>query len=108
MYFKYPDIKLYNLSDPFYNDICNIFTSEVNRDMSLNDRRNDYINMLGDLYKQWTVHIKITKIEKKELKWYIRIEDISKITNKINLIISFGQISYLIINEKHQKYSKKL
>jgi len=52
MYFKYPDIKLYNLSDPFYNDICNIFTSEVNRDMSLNDRRNDYINMLGDLYKQ--------------------------------------------------------
>ena len=42
MYFKYPDIELYNLSDPFYNDICSIYTSEVNTDMSLNDRRNEY------------------------------------------------------------------
>ena len=42
MYFKYPDIVLYNISDPFYNDICNIYTSEVNTDMSLNDRRSEY------------------------------------------------------------------
>ena len=42
MNYKYPNIELYNLSDPFYNDICNIFTSEVNTDMTLNDRRNEY------------------------------------------------------------------
>ena len=42
MNFKYPNIELNNLSDPFYNDICNLFTSEVNTDMTLNDRRNEY------------------------------------------------------------------
>jgi hypothetical protein len=42
MYFKYPEIELYNISHPFYNDICNIYTSEVNTDMSLNDRRSEY------------------------------------------------------------------
>ena len=42
MNYKYPNIELYNLSDPFYNDICNLFTSEVNTDMTLNDRRNEY------------------------------------------------------------------
>ena len=42
MNYKYPNIELYNLSDPFYNDICNLFTTEVNTDMTLNDRRNEY------------------------------------------------------------------
>ena len=42
MYYKYPNIELYNLQDPFYNDICSIYTSEVNTDMTLNDRRKEY------------------------------------------------------------------
>ena len=39
---KYPKIDLSNINDPFYNDICFLFTSEVNTDMSLNDRRKEY------------------------------------------------------------------
>ena len=39
---KYPNIEIYNLDDPFYNDICSLFTTDVNTDMTLNDRRNEY------------------------------------------------------------------
>ena len=35
-------MQLYNLSDPFFNDICVHFTSDFNTDMTLNDRRNEY------------------------------------------------------------------
>ena len=42
MYNKYPDVQLFNLSTPFFSDICFRFTSDVNTDISLNDRRNDY------------------------------------------------------------------
>ena len=42
MYYKYPNIEIFNLTDPFYNDICSLYTSEVNTDMSLNDRRKEY------------------------------------------------------------------
>ena len=37
-----PKMQLYNLSDPFFNDICVHFTSDFNTDMTLNDRRNEY------------------------------------------------------------------
>ena len=34
---------MYNSSDPFYNDICFKFSSEVNgKDVTLKDRRNEY------------------------------------------------------------------
>ena len=39
---KYPEVELYNLSDPFYSDICFLFTSDEGTDMTLNDRRNEY------------------------------------------------------------------
>ena len=42
MAIKYPVVNLSNISDPFYNDICFVFTSDVNTDMTLNDRRNEY------------------------------------------------------------------
>ena len=42
MYELHPEIELYNISDPFYNDICFVFTSDVGTDMTLNDRRNEY------------------------------------------------------------------
>ena len=42
MSLDYPSIDLSNISDPFYNDICFLFTTEVNTDMSLKDRREEY------------------------------------------------------------------
>ena len=42
IYERYPEIELYNITDPFYNDICYLFTSDVGTDMTLNDRRNEY------------------------------------------------------------------
>ena len=42
MYSLYPEIDLSNISDPFYNDICFLFTTDVDTDMTLNDRRNEY------------------------------------------------------------------
>ena len=38
----YPNADLSNISDPFYNDICFLFTSDVETDMTLNDRRKEY------------------------------------------------------------------
>ena len=42
MYKKYPEVELSNISDPFYNDICFLFTTDEGTDMTLNDRRNEY------------------------------------------------------------------
>ena len=42
MYQKNPDINLGNIDDPFYNDICVLFTSDFDTDMTLNDRRDEY------------------------------------------------------------------
>ena len=41
-YSKKPNIQLYNISDPFYNDICLEFISEFDTDMTLDDRRKTY------------------------------------------------------------------
>ena len=41
-YSKDPKIELYNLNNPFFNDICFKFSSEINTDMTLNDRRKEY------------------------------------------------------------------
>ena len=47
MYKDYPEVDLSNISDPFYNDVCFLFTSDVGTDMTLNDRRKEYyINYL--------------------------------------------------------------
>ena len=46
MYNKYPDIELSNIDDPFYNDICTLYTTDVDTDMTLNDRRKEfYVNI---------------------------------------------------------------
>jgi len=42
MYLHYPDVELSNISDPFYNDICNTFKTDVDTDMTLNDRSDEY------------------------------------------------------------------
>ena len=36
------NINLFNISDPFFNDICFIYTSEKGRDITIEDRRKDY------------------------------------------------------------------
>ena len=41
-YLKDPNIELYNINDPFFNDICCQFSSEINTDVTLNDRREEY------------------------------------------------------------------
>ena len=38
----FPEVDISNLSDPFYNDVCFLFTSDVGTDMTLNDRRKEY------------------------------------------------------------------
>ena len=39
---KDPEIELYNINDPFFNDICYQFSSEIDTDMTLDDRRKEY------------------------------------------------------------------
>ena len=39
---EYPEVELYNIDDPFYNDICFQFNSEIDSDMTLDDRRQEY------------------------------------------------------------------
>ena len=39
---KYPNVALYDINDPFFNDICFKFTSEIDTDMTLNERRKEY------------------------------------------------------------------
>ena len=63
MYLHYPDVELSNISDPFYNDICNNFRTYVDTDMTLNDRRDEYYiaaSLCEDGYE-------IVKISNKEL-----------------------------------------
>ena len=40
---------LFNESDPFYNDICSIYTSENGTDMTLNDRRKEIFDSSGNI-----------------------------------------------------------
>ena len=45
MYKMNEKIELSNIDNIFYNDICELYTTEVNTDMSLNDRRDEfYVN----------------------------------------------------------------
>ena len=39
---EYPEVELYNIEDPFFNDICFQFKSEIEADMTLDDRRQEY------------------------------------------------------------------
>ena len=39
---KYPEVNIFDINDPFYNDICFLFETDVGTDMTLNDRREEY------------------------------------------------------------------
>ena len=46
MYKDNPERDLNNINDLFYNDICNLYTTEFGTDMTLNDRREEfYLNI---------------------------------------------------------------
>ena len=54
---KYPNIVFYNLDDPFYNDICTEFTSDLGTDMTLDDRRKEYyINNQVSFADSWKIY----------------------------------------------------
>ena len=85
MYKDYPEVDLSNISDPFYNDVCFLFTSDVGTDMTLNDRRKEYyVN-------------------------YSLCEDNCTLIGVINKDINPRSVcsceikSYIIFNEKHGK-----
>ena len=42
LYETYPQIETFNINDPFYNDVCFLFTSDVGTDMNLDDRIQEY------------------------------------------------------------------
>ena len=45
MHKKHPEIDLSNINDSFFNDICFIYTTEYDTDITLNDRREEfYVN----------------------------------------------------------------
>ena len=62
-----------------------------------------------ETYEQKTdLHKKLKNFQKKN-KNDMKVENIiKKISNKIDLIISFGQTPYQLFNDKHPKYGKRL
>ena len=75
--------------------------SDKNRKKSLNIFYKETYEQKTDLHK------KLVNFKKKN-KNDMKVEDIiKKITNKIDLIISFGQTPYQLFNEKHPKYGKR-
>ena len=65
MYLHYPDVELSNISDPFYNDICYTFKTDVNTDMTLNDRRDEYY-IAASLCEEGCEIVKISNKESNE------------------------------------------
>ena len=73
-----------------------------NRKKSLN------IFMKATYEQKTNLHKKLKKLQKK-YKNGMKVEEIiNKISNKIDLIISFGQTPYQLFTDKHPKYGKRL
>ena len=112
MNYKYPNIELYNLKDPFYNDICSLFTSDVNTDMTLNDRRNEYyINISLCENNCYLIQIlnKALKIPKSvcicNIKTNFSFNNQSGVKDNISLISSYNVKSIYCIKETFNKNS---
>ena len=74
---------------------------EKNRKKSLNIFYKETYEQKTDLQK------KLKKLLKKHKNDMSTEDIIKKITNKIDLIVSFGQTPYQLFNDKHPKYGKK-
>ena len=79
--------------------------SDKTRKKSLNIFYKETYEQKTDLHKK----LKKFKMKYKLDKSSMNLEDIiTKISNKIDLIISFGQTPYQLFNREHEKYGKKI
>ena len=112
MYSQNPEIELYNLSDPFYNDICFLFTSDVDTDMTLNDRRYEYYVNISLCENNCTL-MKILQKDIKtprslcscEIKMEFAFSNQSGIRDNITNISSYNSKAVKCISETFNKNS---
>ena len=80
---------LFNIEDPFYNDICSPYKSENGTDVLLSDRKNDYYNnnyttcQSNCEYSSFNSEYKFLKCECKVIVDDIDINDFDKFSKKI-------------------------
>ena len=90
----YEDLKnsgydLFNIEDPFYNDLCSPYKSENGTDVLLSDRKNDYYNnnyttcQANCHYSSFNSDYKFLKCECKVIVDDIDINDLNKFSKKI-------------------------
>ena len=80
---------LFNIEDPFYNDLCSPYKSENGTDVLLSDRKNDYYNnnyttcQSNCEYSSFNAEYQFLKCECKVIVDDIDINDFDKFTKKI-------------------------
>ena len=80
---------LFNIDDPFYNDLCSPYKSENGTDVLLSDRKNDYYNnnyttcQANCQYSSFNSEYKFLKCECKVIVDDIDINDFNKFSKKI-------------------------
>ena len=90
----YDDLKssgydLFNIDDPFYNDLCSPYKSENGTDVLLSDRKNDYYNnnyttcQSNCQYSSFNSEYKFLKCECKVVVDDIDVKNINKLSKKI-------------------------
>ena len=81
---------LFDINDPFYNDLCSPYKSENGTDVLLSDRKNDYYNnnyttcQSNCEYSQFISEYKFLKCECKIVVDDINIHDFNKFSKKIS------------------------
>ena len=94
---------LFNIDDPFYNDICCPFKSENSTDVLLTDRKNDYYNnnyttcQSNCQYSSFDSRYKFLKCECKVIVDDIDIYDFDKFSKKI-----YKNFHYILKNSNYK------
>ena len=109
---------LFDINDPFYNDICSPYKSENETDVLLSDRKNDYYNnnyttcQSNCEYSAFISEYKFLKCECKIIVDDINIHDFNKFSKKIyknfydiarNSNFKTLKCSKLVFNKNHLK-----
>ena len=90
----YNDLKdsgydLFNINDPFYNDLCSPYKSENGTDVLLSDRKNDYYNnnyttcQTNCEYSSFNSEYKFLKCECKVIVDDIDVNNLNKLKKKV-------------------------
>ena len=80
---------LFNINDPFYNDICSPYKTQNGTDILLSDRKNDYFNnnystcQFNCQYSSYDIKYELIKCECAVIIDDINIKDINKFSKKI-------------------------